>query len=81
MSLRVPEWWKAVGSGRSKGWNRRPWRRLVKGSGIGGLGGGWLEQPRQWPGAQRLGIEIGGFGGGFGGGSLERPRQWRAPSG
>ena len=26
------------------------WR--VEGGGIGGFGGGWLEQPRQWRGAQ-----------------------------
>eukprot|EP00964_Phaeocystis_antarctica_P002623 scaffold1371_cov55-Phaeocystis_antarctica.AAC.7 len=34
MSLRVPGWWKAVGR--------------VKGGGIGGLGGGWLEHLRRW---------------------------------
>ena len=30
-----------------------------KGGGIGGLGGGWLEQPRQWLGAQWLGLFLG----------------------
>ena len=29
---------------------------MVKGGEIGGFGGGLLEQPRQWLGAQRLGL-------------------------
>ena len=30
------------------------WR--LKGGGMGGFGGGWLEQPRQWRGAQWAGL-------------------------
>ena len=32
---------------------------MVNGSEIGGFGGGWLEQPRQWQGAQWAGLFIG----------------------
>eukprot|EP00964_Phaeocystis_antarctica_P105753 scaffold70743_cov60-Phaeocystis_antarctica.AAC.2 len=32
---------------------------MVKGGAIGALGGGWLEQPRQWRGAQWAGLSLG----------------------
>ena len=32
---------------------------MVKRSEIGGFGGGWLEQPRQWLGAQWAGLFLG----------------------
>ena len=32
---------------------------MVKGSEISGFGGGWLEQPRQWLGAQWAGLFLG----------------------
>ena len=32
---------------------------MVKGGEMGGFGGGWLEHPRQWPGAQWVGLSPG----------------------
>jgi hypothetical protein len=36
---------------------RPAWR--AKGGAIGGFGGGWLEQPRPWRGAQWAGLSLG----------------------
>eukprot|EP00964_Phaeocystis_antarctica_P136642 scaffold101094_cov32-Phaeocystis_antarctica.AAC.1 len=41
---------------------------MVRGGGIGGCGGGWLEHPRQWRGAQWAGLSSG---------SVEPPRAAR----
>ena len=39
---------------RASMYERTTW--TVEGSGIGDIGGGWLEHPRQWLGAKRAGL-------------------------
>ena len=57
VGVRQRRTWRRMSGSSSSYMSGRAW--MVKRSEIGGLGGGSLERPRQWLGAQQAGLFLG----------------------